>query len=389
MGDLPPIPHRNYDDPLTLQNDSQNIALIGCGRISGHHCQSIGEVDGMRLAAVCDLEIGKADSYAGQFGVPAFSDYRQMFEAVPDIDIVAIVTPSGMHFEHAMEVMTRFGKNVIIEKPTFMLPGQLEQAYEAANEHRLKIFPVFQNRYNKAVRRVKQALENGELGKIRTVSVRLRWCRPQRYYDMAPWRGTFSHDGGALTNQTIHHVDLIRHLGGAVAQVNATMRTLGANIEVEDTTVATFTYASGAVGALESTTAARPDDFEASISLVCSEGLAQIGGIAVNELQIFTPDPAACAENSEDFLGIEGHGAVYGFGHTAMYRDIRASFTDEAPYPVDSRDSGDTLRLLHAFYASDEVGSWVDVGGNTISSRLGRPDEVISDLYRQPVTEED
>ena len=128
----------------------------------------------MRLAAVCDLEVGKADSYAVQFGVPAFSDYRKMFEAVPDIDIVAIVTPSGMHFEHAMEIMTRFGKNVIIEKPTFMLPNQLEQAYETAKEHGLMIFPVFQNRYNKAVRRVQQALETGELGEIRTVSVRLR-----------------------------------------------------------------------------------------------------------------------------------------------------------------------------------------------------------------------
>lgn len=374
---------------MPLPNDSLNIALIGCGRISGHHCQSIGEVNGVQIAAVCDLEVSKADSYAERFGVPAFADYRQMFDAVPEIDIVAIVTPSGMHFEHAMEVMTRFGKNVIIEKPTFMLPSQLEEAYETADKHGLKIFPVFQNRYNKAVCRVKQALENGELGEIRTVSVRLRWCRPQRYYDMAPWRGTFSHDGGALTNQTIHHVDLIRHLGGDVARVNATMRTLGAEIEVEDTTVATFTYVSGAVGALESTTAARPDDFEASISLVCSEGLAQIGGIAVNELQIFTPDPAACAENSEDFLAIEGHGAVYGFGHTAMYSDIRAFFEDDIAYPVDSRDSGDTLRLLHAFYASDEAGSWVDVDGDTISSRLGRPDEAISALYRQPVAAED
>jgi len=364
--------------------DSLKVALIGCGRIAGHHCRSIAQVDGIELAAVCDLEIEKAAAYAEEFGVPAFTDYRRMFEDVPDIDIAAVITPSGMHFEHGHEIITGFAKHIVMEKPTFMRPGQLHNAYAAADAAGTRIFPVFQNRYNKAVRRVKKALEAGELGDIRTVSVRLRWCRPQRYYDLAPWRGTFSHDGGALTNQTIHHVDLLRHLGGDVARVNATMRTLGADIEVEDTTVATLSYVDDAVGTLESTTAARPDDFEASISFVCSEGMAQIGGIAVNELQVFTPDPAACAANSEDFKGIEGHGAVYGFGHTEMYRDIVADFQGAAPYPVDRADCLKTLELLHAFYRSDEAGTWVDVAYGGESERLGRPDDKISDLYRTP-----
>lgn len=358
--------------------------MIGCGRIAGHHCRSIREVDGVSIAATCDLDLEKAQQYADEFGVPAYRDYHQMFAEVTDIDVVAIITPSGMHLEHAMDVIQRYGKHVIIEKPTFMRPSQLDTVIAAAQSAGIQLFPVFQNRYNKAVKRVKQALDNGELGDIRTVSVRLRWCRPQRYYDLAPWRGTFSHDGGALTNQTIHHVDLLRHLGGVVEQVNATMRTLGAEIEVEDTTVATIRYASGAVGTLESTTAARPDDFEASISLICSEGMAQIGGIAVNELQIFTPDPAACAANSEDFVGIKGHGAVYGYGHGAMYADIVGDLQGEHTYPVAADDCRDTLRLLHAFYRSDEAGDWVDVSTGEESARLGRPDESISDLYRTP-----
>ena len=358
------------------------IALIGCGRIAGHHCRSIAEIDGVELAAVCDLEIEKAQDYANQFAVTAFANYREMFDTVSDIDIVAIVTPSGMHFEHAMEVIGDYKKHVIIEKPTFMTPTQLDKAYATAKANDTRIFPVFQNRYNKSVQRVRQALVDGELGDVRAVGVRLRWCRPQRYYDLAPWRGTFSHDGGALTNQTIHHVDLLRYLGGDVARVNATMRTLGAEIEVEDTTVATFTYDSGAIGSLESTTAARPDDFEASISFVCSDGLAQIGGIAVNELQVFTPDPDACAAHSEDFKGIEGHGAVYGFGHGEMYRDIVADFAGSRPYPVDRDDCRATIQLLHAFYRSDETGGWTDVSANLESSRLGRPNEAISDLYR-------
>jgi predicted dehydrogenase len=360
------------------------VGIIGCGRVAGHHCESIKKVNGLALAAVCDLEIEKAATYGERYGVPYFDNYHAMLREMPDIDIVAVITPSGMHDEHALDVIDRYAKHVVVEKPTFMRPAQMRNAFEHARRAGTRLFPVFQNRYNKAVSHVRNALGSGELGDIRIVNVRVRWCRPQRYYDLAPWRGTFSHDGGCLTNQGIHHVDLLRHLCGEITHVNATMRTLGADIEVEDAVVATARYASGAIAGLEVTTAARPDDFEASLSIVGSKGLAQIGGIAVNELQIFTPDPAACAANSEDFAGIRGHGAVYGFGHTQMYRDITDDLTGTAPYPVTENDGLATLRLLHAFYRSDEANSWVPVDITDESVRLGRTNEAISTLYRTP-----
>jgi UDP-N-acetyl-2-amino-2-deoxyglucuronate dehydrogenase len=356
-----------------------NVAIIGCGRIAGHHCHSISDASGMRMAAVCDLVAEKAENWGTKFQIPHFTNYHQMFEEIADIDIVAIATPSGMHFEHGMEVMSLYRKNLIVEKPTFMRPEQLIECYETADSLGLNVFPVFQNRYNHAVQRVVRALKDRELGDIRVMSVRTRWCRPQRYYDLAPWRGTFSHDGGALTNQGIHHVDLLRYLGGEVKSVNATMRTLGAEIDVEDTVVATFTYDTGAIGNLEVTTAARPDDFEASLSIVGSEGLAQLGGIAVNELQVFTPDPAACSKNSEDFSG-----SVYGNGHAKMYQDVSNFFRSDVPYPVSRDDALSTIKLLHAFYRSDEAGGWVDVDTQDQSSRLGRVDDKISNLYRTP-----
>jgi len=361
-----------------------NVALIGCGRIAGHHCKAIADVDGVQLSGVCDLEPEKADAYAKEYGVPAFTSYRDMFAEIPEIDVAAVITPSGMHLEHGLEMLGGYAKHVIMEKPTFMRPSDLATAYTSADAANLNIFPVFQNRHNKAVQRVKHALEAGELGDIRIVSVRVRWCRPQRYYDMAPWRGTFSHDGGALTNQSIHHIDLIRHLAGGVNKVNATMRTLGADIEVEDTVTATIQFEGNAVGIIEATTAARPDDFEASLSIVGSVGLAQIGGIAVNELQVFTPDPDACTAHSEDFQGIKGAGAVYGHGHSQMYKDIVAYFREGTPYPVSREDCLGTLKLLHAFYRSDEAGGWVDVDSPEESQRLGRANDEISALYRTP-----
>jgi predicted dehydrogenase len=333
--------------------------------------------------AVCDLIEEKAIAYGKEFDVPHFTNYRTMLKAMPQIDSVAVVTPSGMHFEHAMEILEAYRKNIIVEKPTFMKPSEVVRAYALAKRNGVRVFPVFQNRNNVAVRRVKQAIESGELGAVRVVAVRLRWCRPQRYYDLSQWRGTFSHDGGALTNQGIHHVDLLRYLGGEVLQVNAAMATLGAKIEVEDTVVATMRCASGGVGVLEVTTAARPDDFEASISLVCEKGLAQIGGIAVNELQVFTPDRAECARHSEDFGG-----NVYGNGHGDVYRQIGEALNDGKPYPVDERDCLGSIKLLNSIYRADEAGNWVDVASESESPRLGRPDDRISNLYRTPVEKE-
>ena len=159
--------------------------------------------------------------------------------------------------------------------------------------------------------------------------------------------------------------------------MNATMRTLGAKIEVEDTVVGTFTYSSGSVGSLEVTTAARPNDFEESISIVGSKGLAQIGGVAVNELQIFTPDPEVCSDYSEDFSS-----CIYGNGHEKVYKDIYYSLSNGRDFFITQEDCAQSIKLLHAFYRSDEKRDWQNVNEDGESSRLGRDDEEISKLYR-------
>jgi len=364
-----------------MKSEKMRVAVIGCGRIAGHHCRSILATEGVELMAVCDLIDEKAVAYSKEFDVPCFVNYRDMFRSLPGIDIVAIATPSGMHYEHATEIMHMYNKSVIVEKPTFMRPSQVIETYALATKLGLHVFPVFQNRYNLAVQRVRQAISDGELGDVRIVAVRVRWCRPQRYYELASWRGTYAQDGGALTNQGIHHIDLMRNLVGKVKRVNASMRTLGANIEVEDSVVATVMFEGNAVGVLEVTTAARPIDFEASISLVCEKGLAQIGGIAVNELQIFTPDPSVCRTCSEDFSG-----SVYGNGHREIYKDITEFWYKKIPYPVDQKDCLNTIKLLDAFYRSDELGMWVDVESDKESVRLGRPDESLANLYRTPLS---
>lgn len=362
-----------------MKKSNARIGIIGCGRISGHHCRSIVETEGIDLVAVCDLDIVKANIYRDQFGVLAYDNYHQMLQENPQITMVAISTPSGMHFEHALDIVSRYRKHIIVEKPTFMKPSQLREIYSRAREADVRVFPVFQNRHNLAVQRVLKGLHDGELGVLRSVAVRVRWCRPQRYYDLAPWRGTYAMDGGCLTNQGIHHIDLLRQLGGEVKRVCATHRTLGADIEVEDTAAAALEFFNGAIGTLEITTAARPIDYEASLSLVCEKGLVQIGGIAVNELQTYTPDPMACVPNSEDFSG-----NVYGNGHAKIYREIASVFDGRGHFSTSFEDALASIQLLNAFYIADEKNCWVDVQEAGDSTRLGREDDKLANLYRTP-----
>ena len=359
-----------------------NIAIIGCGRIVGHHINSILQLHTFNIVAVCDLVVDKANAYAIEYNLKAYSNYRTMLIENKDIDIVVIATPSGMHYEHAIEIIETFKKHVIIEKPTFLKIDDLKNAYKIAKKNNVLIFPVFQNRYNKAVQRVRQAILNNELGEIRITNVRLRWCRPQKYYDLSDWRGTYAQDGGALTNQGIHHLDLLRYLGGDVESVNAVMKTLGADIEVEDSVVALLKYKNGGIGSLEVTTAARPDDFEASISIVGSKGLAQLGGVAVNMLQVFSPDPNSCEIYSDDFKDLPDRGRVYGRGHLALYNDISNCLINNIDYPINYDDCLNTITLLNAIYVSDEKSNWVNLQNMEQSKRLGREDKKLSKLYQ-------
>ena len=184
------------------------VGIIGCGRIVGHHVAAIDASSDLQLLAVCDLDEQRARDMAPRSEVNVYRDYHRMMEENSGIDVVAIATPSGLHFPQAREVVERWGKSVVIEKPPTLKFTELDDLIEAATHCGAQVFPVFQYRFNAPVQRILRGIEEGDLGAPRIVSIRQRWCRTQRYYDQSAWRGTYSLDGGALTNQGIHHLDL-------------------------------------------------------------------------------------------------------------------------------------------------------------------------------------
>ena len=353
-----------------------NIGLVGLGRIAGHHLKAIKKVNDFKIVAACDLNQIKRDAFSNKYKIKTYKHYDEMLINQKNIDIVVIMSPSGMHFEHAYKILNKYKKNIIIEKPTCLKTSNLVKLYAVASKYKKKIYPVFQNRNNQCVIELKKLIDNKKLGKIQIANLILRWCRPQRYYDLSVWRGTYSHDGGAMTNQGIHYIDLLRHLVGEVNKVYCKMETFGSKIEVEDSAVANIEFNSGAIGTLEVTTAARPSDYEATISLIGTKGVAKIGGLAANIMEVYSPDPSICKKNSEKIPD------AYGYGHYKLYRDVRNDYLNKKKFPVNKKDCIATVKLLNSFYISDEQKKNISVKSCKDSSRLGRRDERISKLFR-------
>lgn len=348
------------------------FALVGCGRIAERHSQLLGsgEIEGAELAGVCDIVVDRAQRIGDKFDAPFFADMHQMMETVKP-DVVVVLTESGNHAKHTIE-LAGYGAHIVVEKPMALSIDDADRMIMACDEGGVKLFIVKQNRFNLPVIKLREAVESGRFGKIVMGTVRVRWCRPQAYYDQASWRGTWKLDGGVLTNQASHHVDLLEWMLGDVVSVVGTARRALANIEAEDTAAVLLEFASGAIGIIEATTAVRPKDLEGSISILGENGSVEIGGFAVNEMKVWN----FTEETPDDLDVIEKFSVnppnVYGFGHNAYYNHVVKAISHDGKNLVDGLAGRKSLELINAIYESIETGASVNLRFRPRFSRLGR-----------------
>lgn len=348
------------------------FALVGCGRIAKRHSELLGhgEIDGAELVAVCDLVASKAEAIAAKFDVPYFTDMHLMMQKV-SIDVVVVLTESGYHASH-VTALAPYGKHIVVEKPMALTLDDADAMIQACDQHAIRLFVVKQNRLNVPVVKLREALEAGRFGKLVMGTVRVRWCRPQHYYDQDSWRGTWGLDGGVLTNQASHHIDLLEWMMGDVQSVYAESITALANIEVEDTAIVLLRFRSGALGVIEATTAARPTDLEGSISILGERGTVEIGGFAVNEMKVwqFEDVQPHDQEVAEKFSVNPPN--VYGFGHQAYYEHVVDCLRHDTRQLVDGFDGRRSLEVISAIYESVETGQPVSMRFVPSQCRLGQ-----------------
>jgi len=348
------------------------IAAIGCGRVAQHYKKILdsGVVSNWTMVGFCDIVDERSRSFAQHFSANSYTNYELMLETEKP-DLVLILTPSGLHYQHT-KVALEYGCHVLCEKPIAMLSSQAEELVKIAFEKGLLYETAFQNRLNPAIVALEKALKGNRFGKIITATIRLRWCRYQDYYEDG-WHGTWAQDGGVINQQAIHHVDAINWLLGPIESVNAAIANRLNVLEAEDTLVATIKFENGALGTIEATTAARPEDFEASLSVVGEKGMVLVGGIALNKIETWKfveptiEDVAIPKKFSQDVE--TGYGLSHGPLLQGVIDNIRGNKLDAI---VPAKDAIKTAKVVHALYRSDEDQSWVELADNPVSDRLGR-----------------
>src|SRR5256712_7076565 len=233
------------------------FGMLGCGVIGHVHAEAITSLPDAQLVAVADIIPERAQELAEAFHATPYSDFQQML-AREQLDVVDVCTPSGMHGEHACQVM-RSGRNVIVEKPMEISRAAIEEMLRVQQETGVKLAVISQHRFDPDTIKVHDLVEAQAFGRLVLGNALIPWWRSQAYYDSGAWRGTWELDGGGvLMNQSIHSIDLLQWLMGPVKSVFAYTDALVHRMETEDVAVAVLRFSNGALGTISATTGAYP-----------------------------------------------------------------------------------------------------------------------------------
>lgn len=342
------------------------IALIGCGRISFKHIEAfVAMQDKVDLVAVCDPLVERAEEKKAEYtkavsnaAVRVFADYKEMLAACKP-EVVTIATESGKHKDIAVHCLQN-GSHVICEKPMALSTADAQVMIDTAKQHGKTLAVCFQNRFNAPVVKAREAYEKGRFGKMLHGMIQVRWNRNKSYYDQAKWRGTWEQDGGTLMNQCTHGIDLLQWMMGEDAVcVQAQTRRFIRPIDAEDFGCAIVEFASGAVGIIEGTADVYPKNLNETLSLFGSEGSVVIGGLAVNKMETWRfADAEQVGDTEEKVLNPNEKDppTVYGFGHTALFRDVIDAIEHNREPLVSGEKGKKALEIILAIYKSQKTG---------------------------------
>ncbi|MBW6516046.1 MAG: Gfo/Idh/MocA family oxidoreductase [Candidatus Cloacimonetes bacterium] len=335
------------------------MGLIGCGRISGKHFEAAEQLENAGFVTCADIIPERAAAAAEKYNLSSYyTDYHEML-AKEKIDLGVICAPSGLHPEIGIAVATK-KIHVLTEKPMAINLKSADELIETCEANKVHLYVVKQNRLNPTMLLLKNAILKNRFGKIYLVQSNVFWQRPQTYYDMADWRGTWQYDGGAFLNQASHYVDALYWLIGPVNSVMAESATMARKIEAEDTGVALLKFSNGVIGSINVTMLTYPKNYEGSITVIGEKGTVKVGGIALNkidkwEFEDYDDDDRLLEEANYQPL------TVYGSGHLPYYLNVIESLKGKTNPYTNGRDGRSSLEIILAFYESVKSGKKINL----------------------------
>lgn len=327
-----------------------HFAVIGHGHIGKRHTAVISATQGAQLVAVCDTD---TSATAEVTQAKVYQDVHKMLLAHPEIDVVHICSPNGLHATHALAAL-QAQKHVVIEKPMALNTTDCDAIIAAAQQNNRHVFCVMQNRFSPPSVWIKALIDSKQLGNIYMVQVNCFWNRDHRYYTGDTWHGTADMDGGTLFTQFSHFIDTMLWLFGDVSNIQAQFADFAHQqlTQFEDSGIVQFTFASGAIGSLQYSTAVFDKNFESSIRIVAENGTVCLGGQYMNEVTYChiksytmpTLEPTAAPNNYGPYIGSAAN-------HHFIIQNVMDVFNGRASIATTAQEGRMVVDVIERIYA--------------------------------------
>jgi UDP-N-acetyl-2-amino-2-deoxyglucuronate dehydrogenase len=327
------------------------FGIVGCGRIAQRHAEHIVNVG--QLIAVCDTDLVKANTLAEKYGAKAFGSLEEMLAAEPELGVVSVCTPNGLHAKHSIQAL-KSGVHVLCEKPMAISVKDCSEMIQAAERANKRLFIVKQNRFNPPVIAVKDLIDQGKLGEIYSVQLNCFWNRNPDYYKNS-WKGTKDLDGGTLYTQFSHFIDLLYWFLGDIESVKAHTGNFNHEglIEFEDTGVVILKFLTGAIGTINYTVNAYKKNMEGSLTIFAEKGTIKIGGQYLNELEyqslegdnISNLPPGNPPNNYGQYFGSMSN-------HDKVYQNLVSVLNGEGAIATSGMEGLKTVEIIEKIYQS-------------------------------------
>lgn len=333
-----------------------SVGILGCGMIAAYHAKAILEIPGLTLKGAFDVNEKSKDELCKTYDIKAYESKEELITS-NEVDIICICLPSGFHYSVAIECIEN-KKHVIVEKPMTFTSTEADDIINKAKENGVYVTVISQLRYSKAVKDLKNAVDNGYLGKITSADIYMKYYRSPEYYASSNWKGTLKMDGGgALMNQGVHGVDLLQYIAGPVKSVQALSKTLCHNIEVEDTVSAVLEFESGALGVIQATTSVYPG-FGRRLEISGTEGTVKLVEDTIEYCEFKDKSKNLECSKSEKETGSKPDGMNHTL-HKKQIADFAKAVRNKKEPFVNAVEGKKAIEIIEAVYKAAETGEKV------------------------------
>src|ERR1051325_7377702 len=288
------------------------FAVVGCGHIGKRHSEMVSRHPEAELIALCDVQ-PKEKLGLEKFNAAFFSSIEEMLSAKPEIEVVNICTPNGLHAPLSINALEA-KKHVVCEKPMALAKSDCENMIHTSMQVQKNIFVVKQNRYSPPSVWIKELIDKKLLGDIYMVQLNCYWNRDERYYKKGSWKGTKELDGGVLFTQFSHFIDIMYWLFGDIKNIQAKFKNFNHQTTTEfdeDSGIVNFNFLSGGMGCIQYSTSVWDKNMESSIAVIGSKGTVKIGGQYMDKVEYchikdYTMPTLAETNPANDYGGYKG-----------------------------------------------------------------------------------